>query len=69
MSSDPFWTARLWYTGHPKPGGDFIFDTGLGCTPNRNVMDGFVGIAFGGKQYNLRASRRLRPDRVARNAG
>ena len=62
MSSDPSWMERLWYTGHPKPAGDFIFDIGLGWHPNRNVMDGFAGVAFAGKQYNFRASRRLRPD-------
>ncbi len=62
MSSDPAWMERLWYTGHPKPGGDFIFDIGLGWHPNRNVMDGFAGVAFAERQYNFRASRRLRPD-------
>jgi hypothetical protein len=61
MSSDPAWMERLWYTGHPVPGGDFIFDIGLGWHPNRNVMDGFAGVAFDGKQYNFRVSRRLRP--------
>ena len=62
MSSDPAWMERLWYTGHPVPGGDFIFDIGLGWHPNRNVMDGFAGVAFAGKHYNFRASRRLRPN-------
>ena len=62
MSSDPAWMERLWYTGHPIPGGDFIFDIGLGWHPNRNVMDGFAGVAFEGKQFNVRVSRRLRPN-------
>jgi len=62
MSSDPSWMERIWYTGRPKPAADFIFDVGLGWHPNRNVMDGFAGVAFAGKQYNFRASRRLRPD-------
>ena len=61
MSSDPAWMERLWYTGHPIPAGDFIFDIGLGWHPNRNVIDGFAGVAFNGKQYNIRVSRRLRP--------
>ena len=61
MSSDPAWMERLWYTGYPAPGGDFIFDIELGWHPNRNVMDGFRGSAFGGKQCNFRVSRRLRP--------
>ena len=60
---------RLWYTGHPTPGGDFIFDIGLGWHPNRNVMDGFAGVAFGGKQYNFRVSRRLRPNPLETTIG
>jgi hypothetical protein len=62
LSSDPAWMERLWYTGHPTPHGDFIFDIGLGWHPNRNVMDGFAGVMFEGKQYNFRVSRRLRPN-------
>ncbi len=69
MSSDPAWMERLWYTGHPIPGGDFIFDIGLGWHPNRNVMDGFAGVAFGGKQYNFRVSRRLRPNPLETTIG
>jgi hypothetical protein len=61
-NSDPAWMERLWYTGHPVPGGDVIFDIGLGYHPNRNVMDGFAGVAIPGRQWNFRASRRLRPD-------
>ncbi len=59
-SSDPAWTERLWYTGHPRDGG-LIFDIGLGYYPNRNVMDGFAGVTVGEQQYNFRVSRRLRP--------
>ena len=29
-SSDPAWMERLWYTGHPAPEGDVIFDLGIG---------------------------------------
>lgn len=61
-SSDPAWMERLWYTGHPVPGGDMIFDIGLGFHPNRNVMDGFAGITIGTTQYNFRASRRAWPN-------
>ena len=53
MSSDPAWMERLWYTGHPVPAGDFIFDIGLGWHPNRNVMDGFAGVAFDGRQVQF----------------
>ena len=46
-SSDPAWMERIWYTGHPAPGGEVIFDLGIGYHPNRNVMDGFVGVTVG----------------------
>ena len=49
MSSDPAWMERFGYTGHPVPAGDFMFDIGLGWHPNRNVMDGFAGVAFNRK--------------------
>ncbi|AZN50004.1 MULTISPECIES: hypothetical protein [Pseudomonas] len=61
QSSDPAWMERLWYTGHPR-NGEMIFDIGLGYHPNRNVMDVFAGITVGTRQYNFRASRRLRPN-------
>jgi len=57
--SDPRWTERYWYTGHPLTG-DIVFDFGLGRYPNRNVMDAFAGVSVAGRQYNFRASRHLR---------
>lgn len=60
--SDPRWTERYWYTAHPVPGGDIVVDIGLGWYPNRNVMDVFAGVTVGGRQYNFRASRHLRPN-------
>ena len=60
-TSDPAWMERLWYTAHPA-GGDVIIDIGLGCHPNRNVMDVFAGVTIGTTQFNFRASRRLRPN-------
>lgn len=68
-SSDPAWMERLWYTGHLVPAGDVLFDLGMGYHPNRNVMDGFVGVTVGTKQYNLRLSRRLRPDPLTTQIG
>jgi hypothetical protein len=68
-NSDPAWMERLWYTGHPAPGGEIIFDIGLGYHPNRNVMDAFAGVAVPGKQWNFRASRQLRPDPLTTAAG
>lgn len=68
-NSDPAWMERLWYTGHPVPGGEVIFDIGLGYHPNRNVMDVFAGVAVPGRQWNFRASRRLRPDPLTTTVG
>ena len=66
---DPAWMERLWYTGHPAPQGDMMFDIGLGYHPNRNVMDAFAGVAVAGRQWNFRASRRLRPDPLTTTVG
>jgi hypothetical protein len=68
-NSDPAWMERLWYTGHPAPAGDVIFDLGLGYHPNRNVMDAFAGVAVAGRQWNFRASRQLRPDPLTTTVG
>lgn len=68
-SSDPAWMERLWYTGHVVPDGNVIFDLGIGYHPNRNVMDGFAGLAVGSTQYNLRLSRRLRPNPLTTRIG
>lgn len=67
-NSDPAWMERLWYTGHPQ-GGEVLFDVGLGYHPNRGVMDCFAGVAVPGRQWNFRASRRLRPDPLATAVG
>ena len=71
-NSEPAWMERLWYTGHPIGGGagsDVIFDIGLGYHPNRNVMDAFAGVAVPGRQWNFRASRRLRTDPLTTTVG
>jgi hypothetical protein len=68
-NSDPAWMERLWYTGHPVPAGNLVFDIGLGYHPNRNVMDGFAGVAVDGVQYNFRVSRRARPNPLETTIG
>lgn len=68
-SSDPAWMERLWYTGHVVPGGDVIFDLGIGYHPNCNVMDGYAGITVGSSQTNVRFSRRLRPNPLDTHVG
>ena len=60
-TSDPAWMERMWYTGHPVPAGDIIFDIGLGYYHNKNVMDAFAGVTIDNVQHNIRMSRRLRP--------
>ncbi|MGH7964462.1 MAG: hypothetical protein ACRERD_22040, partial [Candidatus Binatia bacterium] len=62
VTSDPMWTERLWYTLEDVTTGKAILDCGLGQYPNKNVQDAFAGVALDGKQYNVRMSRRLRPD-------
>jgi len=62
---------RLWYTGHPTPAGDLIFDIGPRLTtPNRNVMDAFAGVAVPGRQWNFPGPRGgLRPDPLTTTVG
>lgn len=68
-TSDPSWMERIWYTGHPAPAGDLIFDIGLGYYPNKNVMDAFAGITVDNVMHNVRMSRRLRPDPLLTRVG
>jgi len=68
-TSDPNWMERFWWTGHVAPAGDVIFDLGLGCYPNCNVMDAFAGVTIGDTQHNIRMSRRLRPDPLVTRVG
>lgn len=44
-NSDPAWMERLWYTGHPVPGGDVIFDIGPGYHPNRSSAATAAGLS------------------------
>ncbi|MGE4322152.1 MAG: hypothetical protein AB7E60_03905 [Sphingobium sp.] len=60
-NSDPAWMERLYFAAMDI-GGDVIFSTGIGYHPNRNVMDGYVGVTIGAKQHNLRLSRHLGHD-------
>ena len=69
VSPDKSWMERLWWSGHPVPSGDIIFDLGLGYHPNHKVMDAFAGITVGTKQYNIRMSRRLDDDPLTTRVG
>jgi len=56
------WTERCWLLAHDMAGKVHLA-TGFGYYPNRNVMDAFACFTVEGKtQYNVRASRELRPD-------
>jgi hypothetical protein len=59
-TSDPAWTERAYGCVIAKDDG-FALHWGLGKYVNRNVMDGFAGIAIGRTQRNVRFSRRLAP--------
>ena len=55
------WTERLWFCAHDISG-KLQLVSGFGFYPNRNVIDAFACCAVEGKtQYNVRASRELRP--------
>jgi hypothetical protein len=59
--SDPNWIERIHF---PLVSVDCetIIDVGFGYYPNRNVMDGFAGIAMGHDVRYVRGSRVLRPN-------
>ncbi len=69
VSSDPAWTERRWFTLHDIEARDVMLNCGLGYYPNKNVMDAFAGVAYRGKQYNIRMSRELRPHPLEEKVG
>ena len=52
-------TERYWYMGASVPAGDFVFGAGLGCYPNRGIMDGYASVTVAGVQHVFQASRHL----------
>ncbi len=55
------WTERLWFCAHDITG-KMMLVAGFGFYPNRNIIDAFACLSVEGKtQYNVRASRELRP--------
>ena len=60
-STDRNWTEKTYIVAYDDTGSVMI-TVGLGKYTNRNVMDAFAGVATPGVQYNVRASRELRPD-------
>lgn len=59
-TSDHRFFDRNWF-GCYSPDGRAGVITGMGAYPNMNVLDGFAAVHLDGKQYNVRASRALRP--------
>ncbi len=58
--ADHSWTEKVWFTLARKDA-QLQASFGLGKYTNRNIIDGFAGIARGTEQRTIRASRILRP--------
>ena len=55
------WTERVWFVVYDTSGESLLI-AGLGMYANRNIVDAFACLNIKGKtQYNVRASRELRP--------
>lgn len=68
QSTDRNWTEKSYIVAFDDSASVMV-TFGLGKYTNRNVMDGFAGVALPGRQINLRASRALRPDWDALKVG
>src|SRR5712691_5193408 len=61
-TTNPEWTERVYVSIYNVRDKDTILGFGIGHYPNKNVQDGFATVWHQGKQYNFRASRKLRPN-------
>jgi hypothetical protein len=68
QSTDRNWTEKSYIVAFDDSASVMV-TFGLGKYTNRNVMDGFAGVALPGQQINVRASRILRPDWDALKVG
>lgn len=68
QSTDRNWTEKSYCVAFDDSASVMV-TFGLGKYTNRNVMDGFAGVALPGRQINVRASRVLRPDWDALKVG
>lgn len=59
-TADHSWTEKIWFTLMRKDA-KLQIELGIGKYPNRNILDGFAGIARGVEQRTVRASRELAP--------
>lgn len=64
--ASPAGSDQSWNDGHyicaAHHGGEVAFTSNIRLYNNNDVMDGFVCLRHDGRQYNIRASRQLRPD-------
>ena len=67
-SSDHRFYDRYWFEAFAPDGAAGVL-VSMGRYANMNVLDGFVTAQTGGRQYNVRFSRELRPDFAATRVG
>ncbi|QRY42751.1 hypothetical protein JVX93_19405 [Mycolicibacterium boenickei] len=60
-TTDRNWTEKGYVVAYDTSG-EVLIAVGVGKYTNRDVMDAFAGVAVPGRQWNVRASRELRPD-------
>ncbi|MFB1298496.1 hypothetical protein ACAG24_023555 [Mycobacterium sp. pW049] len=60
-TTDRNWTEKGYVVAYDTSG-QVLIAVGIGKYTNRDVMDAFAGVAVPGRQWNVRASRELRPD-------
>ncbi|MCH5675586.1 hypothetical protein [Streptomyces gilvus] len=60
-TTDRNWTEKGYVVAYDTTG-EVMIAVGIGKYTNRDVMDAFAGVAVPGRQWNVRASRELRPD-------
>ena len=68
QTSDRNFYDRYYFNMHDSTG-DFFMVAGMGQYPNLGVLDAFVAISVGTKQYVVRASRALGHDRLDTQVG
>lgn len=61
-SSDPSWRERLWISMQDTGNKDAVLSCGFGQYPNQDVQEAFVVYSRGGRQHNLRLSRKISND-------
>jgi hypothetical protein len=66
--SDPSWNDGHYVCAADRAG-TVAFTSNVRLYANNDVLDGFVCLRHGGRQFNVRVSRRLRPDMERLGAG